>query len=72
MSCFEVVEKVLVHFNLIGNQYQQKSQVLYTFTPSKSYAHLLNVKSSNLVFLKTHSTEFEDFMITFNDQNGRP
>ena len=72
MSCFEVVEKVLVHCNLIGNQYQQKSQVLYTFTPSKSYAYLLNVKSSNLVFLKTHNTEFEDFMITFNDQNGRP
>ena len=33
----EVVEVVLVQCNLIDNQYQQKSAVLYTFTPNKSY-----------------------------------
>ena len=36
------------------------SEVLYTFTPSKSYAYLLNVKPSNLVFLKTYNTELVD------------
>ena len=49
----EVVEVVLVQCNLADNQYQQKSAVLYTFTPNKSYAYLLNVEPSNLVFLKT-------------------
>ena len=34
----EVVEVVLVHCNLVDNQYPQKSEVLYTFTPNKSYA----------------------------------
>ena len=34
----EVVEVVLVQCNLVDNQYQQKSEVLYTFTPNKSYA----------------------------------
>ena len=29
----EVVEVVLVQFNLVDNQYQQKFKVLYTFTP---------------------------------------
>ena len=28
------------------------SEVLYTFSPNKSYAYLLNVESSNLVFIK--------------------
>ena len=39
--------------------------------PSKSYAHLLNVKPSNFVFLKTYSTELDEIMITFMDQIGR-
>ena len=39
----EVVEEVLVQCNLVDNQYQQKSEVLYTFTPNKSYTYLSNV-----------------------------
>ena len=48
----QVVEVVLVQRNLLDNQYQQKSEVLYNFTPSASYTYLLNVKPSNLEFLK--------------------
>ena len=29
------VEVVLVHFNLVNNNYQQASQVLFTFVPNK-------------------------------------
>ena len=68
----EVVEVVLVQCNLVDNQYQQKSELLYTFTHNKSYAYLLNVDPSNLVFLKTYSTEFDEIIITFSRQNGRP
>ena len=50
----EKVEVVLVQYNLADNKYQQKSEVLYTFIPNKSYAYLLNVEPSNLVFLKTY------------------
>ena len=42
------------------------------FTPHKSCTYLLTVEPSNLVFLKTHSTEFDETIITFTDQNGRP
>ena len=45
----EVVEVVLAQCNLLDNQYQEKSEVLYIFTLSKSYACLLNVEPSNLV-----------------------
>ena len=72
VTSLEVVEVVLVQCNLVDNQYQQKSEVLYTFTPNKSYADLLNVEPSNLVFLKTYNTEFDEIIITFTDQNGRP
>ena len=60
----EVDEVVLVQCNLVGNQYQQNSEVLYTFTPNKSYDYLLNVKPKNLMF--------DEIIITFTDQNGRP
>ena len=52
-TSLEVVEVVLVQCNLVDNQYQQTSEVLYTFMPNKSYVYLLNVELSNLVLLKT-------------------
>ena len=67
----EVFEVVLVECNLVDNQYQHKSKVLYTYTPNKSCGYSLNVKPSNLVFSKTYNTEFDDITITFTDQNGR-
>ena len=34
---------------------------------------MLNVEPSDLEYLKTYNTEFDEFIITFNkDQNGRP
>ena len=66
------MKQFLVQRSLVDNQYQQKSEVLYTFTPNKSYAYLLNVEPSNLVFLKTYNTEIDEIIITFTDRNGRP
>ena len=62
----------IVEVVLVKNRYQQKSQVLYTFTPNKSYVYLLNIEPSNLVFLKTYNTDFDEIIITFRDQNRRP
>ena len=56
---FAVVEVALV-------QYQQKSEVLYTFAPNTSFAYLLSVESRNLVFLKTYYTEFDEIIVTSN------
>ena len=55
----EVVQVVLVQCALVDYQYQQKSEVLETVTPNKSYAYLLNVESVNLVFLKTYNTNIK-------------
>ena len=69
--CLEVVKEILVQCNFVHNQYQEKSEVLYTFTPNKLYAYLLNVEPSNLVFLKTYNTDSDEIIITFTDQNSR-
>ena len=66
-----MVGVVLSQCYRVDNQYQQKSDALYTFTPSKSYRYLLHVESNNLLFLKTYNTDFDDIAITFNmDQNS--
>ena len=69
---FDVVEVILDQWNLADNQNQQKSEVLYTFKPNESYGYLLNIEPSNLIFLKPYNTEFDETIITFTDQNGRP
>ena len=38
--------------------------------PNKSYDYLLNVEPSNLEFLKTNNTDFDDIVITFLYENG--
>ena len=65
-----MVEVVLVKCNLIDNQYQQRPEILHNFWPNKSHAYLLNVEPSNLVFLKTYNTTFDEIIITCTDWNG--
>ena len=46
--------------------------MLWTFTSDKSYAYLLNIEPSSLVFLKTYNTEFGEINIPFMEQIDRP
>ena len=32
---FEITEVILVHFDIVNNDYQQDSRVIYTFVPNK-------------------------------------
>ena len=68
----EVAEGVLVQCNLVDNEYQQNSEVLYTFTPDKSFAYSLIVEPGNLEFLEIYDRDFDEIIITFTDQNSRP
>ena len=36
----EIVELVLIHFNLVNDDYQQNSRILYTFVPNKPFRSL--------------------------------
>ena len=46
----EIVEVVLVHCNLVNNDYQQNSRILYTFVPNKTFGSLLEISLPNHVF----------------------
>ena len=47
----EITEVVLVHCNIVNNDYQQDSRVLYTFVPNKPFGSLLEISPTNNVFL---------------------
>ena len=44
---------VLVYCDIVNNDYQQDSQVLYTFVPHKPFSSLLEISPINHIFLKT-------------------
>ena len=48
----EITEVVLVQCNIVNNNYQQDSRVLYTFVPNKPFGSLLEIFPTNHVFLK--------------------
>ena len=37
----EIVELILIHCNIVNNNYQQNSRILYTFVPNKPFGGLL-------------------------------
>ena len=68
----EITEVVLVHCNIVNNDYQQDSRVLYTFVPNKSFGSLLDISPSNHIFLKTFNSEYDEIVVWFTDQNSKP
>ena len=50
----EITEVVLVHSNIVNNDYQQDLRVLYTFVPNKPFGSLLEISPKNHTFLKSH------------------
>ena len=61
-----------MHCNLVNNNYQQASKVLFTFVPSKQFGQLINVSPHSLTMLKTTNTEFSSIEVRFTDQNSEP
>ena len=54
----ESVEVVLVHFNLVNNNYQQVSKVLFTFVPNKQFGQLITIVPHPLTMLNTKNRIF--------------
>ena len=68
----EITEVVLIHCNIVNNDYQQDSRALYTFVPNKTFGQLLDISPKNYVFLKTFDSEFSYIQVWFTDQNSVP
>ena len=72
MPHLEITEVVLIYYNIVNNDYQQNSRVLYTFVPNKSFGQLLDISPKNFIFLKTFDSEFSNIEVWFTDQNSKP
>ena len=68
----ESVAVILLHCNLVNNNYQQASKVLLTFLPNKQFGQLINIAPHSLILLRTTNTEFSSIEVWFTDQNSEP
>ena len=67
----EITEAVLVHCDIVNNDYQQDSRVLYMFAPNKLFGSLLEISPTN-IFLKTFNSEYDEIKVWLTDQNSQP
>ena len=68
----EITEVVLVHCDIVNNDYQQQSRVLYKFVPNKPFGSLLEISPTNHVFFKTFNSEFQEIELWFTYKNSQP
>ena len=64
----ESVEVVLVHRNLVKNDYQHTSKSLFSFIPNNQFGQLTNISPHSLTMMNTFNTEFSFVEIWFTDQ----
>ena len=69
MPRLEITEEILVHCNIVSNNYQQDPKVFYAFVPNKSFGPLLDLSPKNFIFPKTFNSEFSYIEVWFTDQN---
>ena len=65
---FEITEVVLVHCNMVNNDYQHDSEVLYTFVPNKSFGSLLDISPSNHYIFKNINSGYGEIVAWLTDQ----
>ena len=67
----ESVEVVLMHCNLVKNDYQHSSKVLFTFVPNREFGQLINISSRSLIMMNTVNTEFSSVEVWFTNQASK-
>ena len=72
MPHLKITEVVLVHCNIVNNDYQQDSRVLYMFVPNKPFGSLLEVSLTNHIFLKIFNSEYGEIIVWFTDKTSKP
>lgn len=69
----ERVETVLVHCNLVHNQYEQDSSLIFSFVPNAPFGSLLDIRPSFPQWRETRiARDIRHIEISFTDQDYRP
>ena len=67
----ESVEVFLVHCNLVKNDYQHTSKVLFAFGPDKQFGKLINISRNSFTMMNTINTEVSSVEVWFTDQASK-
>ena len=65
-------ELVLINCNIVNNNSQRNSKVLYTYVPNILLGQLLDISSKNFITLKTFNPEFSYTEVWLTDQTSNP
>ena len=68
----EITEILLLHCNIVNNDYLQDSRVRYTFVPNKPFGSLLEISQIKHIFLKTFNSEYDAIIVWLTNQNSKP
>ena len=71
MPKLEIAEVVLVHCNLVKNEYQHTSKVLFTLVPNKKFGQLINISAHAFTMMNAVNTEFSYVEVWFTDQSSK-
>ena len=72
MSYLEITEVILVHCNIVNNNYQKCTSLLYRFASGNSFSNLLEITISifkQFLFFQRHL--IQSFRMWFTDQNSQ-
>ena len=64
----ESAEVVSEHRNLVKNDYQHTSKVLFSFALNKQFGQLIHISLHSLTMMNTVNTEFSFVEVWFTDQ----
>ena len=67
----ESVEVILVHCNLVKNNYEHTSKVLFSFVPNKQFGQSISISPHYLTMMNTVNTEFSFVEVWFTDQTSK-
>ena len=71
MPKIESAEVVLVHCNLVKNDYQHTLKVLFTFVPNKKFGQLINIFLHAFTMINTVNSEFSSVEVWFTDEASK-
>ena len=66
----ESAETVLVHCNLVKNDYQHTPKVLFSFVANKQCGKLISISPHSLTMMNTVNTEFSFVEVSFTDKTS--
>ena len=61
-----------MHCNLVKNDYQHSSKVLFSFVPNKQFGQLINTSPNTLTMMNAVNSEFPHIQVWFTDQFSKP